>query len=205
MSRHERRYQKYLDRHRQKQANSTAGPGLPRPTAPQMAEAALAPIHQSLVPAKLFEMGLGHMVFSRSLPDGRVAVGAFLLDIFCLGVKDAFCAIIARDEYARRLSGWRTTENLQPMQAASFRKLLEGGVAYAHELGFNPHADYALASQIFGDVQATDCTTHFEYGHDGKPFYISGPHETEAQVRAILDHLDRRLGAGRFDYLVVAQ
>jgi hypothetical protein len=90
------------------------------------------------------------------------------------------------------------------MQPACFRKLVEGGVAYAHDLGFNPHVDYDAARQIFGDVQATACPTHFEYGHDGKPFYISGPHETDTQVRNTIEHLDRRLGTGKFDFLVLA-
>jgi hypothetical protein len=205
MSRHERRYQKYLDRHRQKQANKTTTPGEAGATAPQIATAAASPIYESLVPAKLFELGMGNLVFSRSLPDGRIALGAFLLDIFCLGVKDAFVAIVSRDEYAKRLRSWSTAENLQPTQPACFRKLVEGGVAYAHELGFNPHADYDVARHIFGDVQAAACPTHFEYGHDGKPFYISGPHETATQVRAILDHLERRLGPGKFDFLVLEQ
>jgi hypothetical protein len=203
MSRHERRYQKYLDRHRQKQANKTTKPGEAGATAPQIATAANAPIHESLVPAKLFELGMGNLVFSRSLPDGRIALGVFLLDIFCLGVKNAFFAIVARDEYAKRLSSWSAAESLQPMPPACFRKLVEGGVAYAHELGFNPHADYDEARQIFGDVQATACPTHFEYGHDGKPFYISGPHETATQVRTIFEQLERRLGPGNFDYLVL--
>jgi hypothetical protein len=203
MSRHERRYQKYLDRHRQKRANNTTQPGEAGATAPQIATAANAPIHEALVPAKLFELGMGNLVFSRSLPDGRIALAAFLLDIFCLGVKDAFVTIVTRDEYAKRLRSWSTAESLQPMQPTCFRKLVEGGVAYAHDLGFNPHVDYEAARQIFGDVQATDRPTHFEYGHDGKPFYISGPHETAAQVRTIREHLERRLGPGKFDFLVL--
>jgi hypothetical protein len=203
MSRHERRYQKYLDRHRQKQANKTTKPAEAGATAPQIATAANSAIHEALVPAKLFELGMGNLVFSRSLPDGRIALGAFLLDVFCLGVKNAFVAIVARDEYAKRLSSLSAAESLQPMHPACFRKLVEGGVAYAHELGFNPHADYDMARQIFGDVQATACPTHFEYGHDGKPFYISGAHETATQVRAIFEQLERRLGPGNFDYLVL--
>ena len=203
MSRHERRYQKYLDRHRQKQANKTTKPGEAGATAPQIATAANAPIHEALVPAKLFELGMGNLVFSRSLPDGRIALGAFLLDVFCLGVKNAFFAIVTRREYAERLRSWSAAESLQPMPPACFRKLVEGGVAFAHELGFNPHVDYDEARQIFGDVQATACPTHFEYGHDGKPFYISGPHETAAQVRTILEQLERRLGPGNFDYLML--
>jgi len=205
MSRHERRYQRYLDRHRQKQANAATQWGEAGATAPQIAAAANAPIHEVLVPAKLFEMGMGNLVFSRSLPDGRIALGAFLLDMFCLGVKNAFFAIVARDEYAKRLSRWSAAENHQPMQPACFRKLVEGGVAYAHELGFGPHVDYYAACEIFHDVQAAACPTHFEYGHDGKPLYISGPHETAAQVQAIVDQLERRLGPGNFDFIVLAE
>ena len=173
--------------------------------APQIATAANAPIHEALVPAKLFELGVGNLVFSRLLPDGRIALAGFLLDVFCLGVKNAFVAIAPRVEYAMRRSRWSSAESLQPMQPACFRKLVEGGVAYAHELGFDPHADYAVASQIFGDVESTDCPTRFEYGHEGKPFYISGPHETATQVRNIVEQLERRLGPGNFDYLVLVE
>jgi len=173
--------------------------------APQIARAAQFPIHEALIPAELFERGIGNLLFSRSLPDGRLAVAAFLLDVFCLGVKDAFLAIVARDEYARRLGPGSANEGLQPMQPACFRNLVEGGVAYAHDLGFSPHRDYAVASQMFGDLESTTCPTRFEYGHDGKPFYVSGPHEAAARVQAILEQLQRRLGTGNFDYLVLAQ
>ena len=200
MSRHERRYQKYLERKRQKHGNNTTDVGL---TAPQIATAAHSPIHEALVPAGLFEKAIGNLVFSRLLPDGRTAMGAFLLDVFCLGVKNAFVAILAKDEYARRRSSWSAAEDLQPVEPACFRKLVEGGIGYARDLGFTPHQDYAVASQIFGDVQATDCSTRFKYGRDGKPFYISGPHETSAQVQAIVDQLEQRMGAGNFDCLVL--
>jgi len=112
--------------------------------------------------------------------------------------------IVARDEYAQRLRRCSTAESLQPMSAACFRKLVEGGVAYAHDLGFRPHRDYAVTSQIFGDLESTACPTRFEYGHEGKPFYVSGPHETCTQVQAIVEQLERRLGTGNFDYLVLA-
>jgi hypothetical protein len=114
-------------------------------------------------------------------------------------------AIVARDEYTRRLTRWSISERLQPMPPACFRKLVEGGVAYAHDLGFSPHEDYAVASQIFGEPESAVCPTRFEYGHGGKPFYISGPHETATQVRAIVEQLERRFGTGNFDYLVLAQ
>jgi hypothetical protein len=208
MTKREIRHQKYLARQRKREAKNTTPtptPGEAGGMIPQMALAAKAPIYESLVPANLFEQGIGNLVFSRSLPDGRIALSVFLMDVFCLGVKNAFFAIVARSEYAKRRSNWSSAENLRPMDPACFRNLVEGGVAYAHELGFNPHRDYALARQIFGDVQGAACPTNFEYGHAGKPFYISGPHETATQVRAIVDQLQRRLGPEEFDFLVLAQ
>jgi hypothetical protein len=202
MSRHERRYQKYLDRKRQKHGNTRTEAGA---TPAQTTAAASSPIHESLVPAQLFEKGIGNLVFSRLLPDGRIAMGAFLLDTFCLGVKNAFVAIVSRAEYALRRSRWTTAETLQPIAPACFRNLVEGGVAYAKDLGFSPHEDYAVARLIFGDVQATDCSQRFEYGREGKPFYVSGPHETPDQVQAIIDQLDRRVGKDNFYYLVLGE
>jgi hypothetical protein len=109
----------------------TSQPGEAGATTLQIAKAARSSVHEALVPAKLFELAIGNLVFSRSLPDGRIALGGFLLDVFSLGVKNAFVAIVAKEEYARRLSRWSTAQSLQPMQPACFRKLVEGGIPYA--------------------------------------------------------------------------
>ncbi|HVA00839.1 MAG TPA: hypothetical protein VMV34_04195 [Terriglobia bacterium] len=203
MSRPEKRYQKYLARKRRKQREKRSQSAQGGVSAPQITLASHFPVHEAVVPANLFEQGIGNLVFSRSLPNGRLALSAFLLDVFCLGVKNAFAAVVTRDEYARRLSRWPAGAGFQPIEPACFRKLVEGGVAYARNLGFSPHADYAVASQIFGNGEATACPTRFEYGQGGKPYYISGPHETPAQGQAIVEQLERRLGAGNFDYLVL--
>ena len=147
---------------------------------------------------------MGNLLFSRLLPDGRIAMAVFLVDMYCLGVKNAFIAIVPKVEYAMRRNNLSSKENLQPMEPACFRKLVEGSVAYAQDLGFSPHRDFALASQIFGDVHVADCPARFEYGHNGKLFYVSGPNETEAQVQAILAQLRRRVGEGNYDSLVLA-
>ena len=204
MSRHERRYQKYLERQQRKHGSRATGSGEALASPAQVANAVNSPIHEALVPSKLFELGMGTLLFSRLLPDGRIAMAGFLVDMYCLGVKNAFIAIVPKAEYPMRRSNLSSKENLQPTEPTCLRKLVEGSVAYAQDLGFSPHRDYALASQIFGDVQVADCSTRFEYGHDGKPFYVSGPNETEAQVQAILAQLRRRVGEGNYDYLVLA-
>ena len=194
-----RHYQHYLARKREREREKAFARGW------DFAQSANCPIHECLVPQNLFEQGIGNLIFSRRLPDGRIALGMFLLDVFCLGVKNAFFVTPPRKEYEQRIHHWPGPETFQPMPPECLRKLVEGGVAYARELGFNPHPGYAVVSQIFGDVDASACSTEFVYGHEGKPFYCSGPNETEAQAQAIVEHLARRLGAEGFHYLIGMQ
>ena len=44
---------------------------------------------EALRSANLFDFGCGYLVVGRFRADGRVEAGFFLLDVFCLGVKDA--------------------------------------------------------------------------------------------------------------------
>jgi hypothetical protein len=78
MSGHERQYQRYLARKRKKQVMMTSKAGGAGAMTSQIAAAASSPIHEVLVPAKLFELGMGNLVFSRSTPDGRVPAGRIL-------------------------------------------------------------------------------------------------------------------------------
>jgi hypothetical protein len=52
-----------------------------------------------LAPCNLFELGIGRLWFSRRLPDGRYAMAGFLVDTFCLGVKNALYKIMETCEY----------------------------------------------------------------------------------------------------------
>jgi hypothetical protein len=75
-------------------------------------------------------------------------------------------------------------------------------VAYAQDLGLAPHPDYTLVQQIWGDVDASACTTHFEFGREGKPFFVAGPHDTPGRCRTIIATLIQRCGIDGFHYLV---
>src|SRR5437762_10601625 len=63
----------------------------------QIATASKAPIHEALVPAKRFVVGIGNLFFSRGLAAWHIALGCFPLDVFCLGVKNASVTIVGRD------------------------------------------------------------------------------------------------------------
>jgi hypothetical protein len=151
---------------------------------------------------ELFAAGIGTVVVSRSMPDGRIGASFFLLDVFCLGVKNAYFLAMPQEEYDYRLDTIASHETLKPALPSSARKLVEETEAYARNLGFSPHPDYQDAKKIFADIDATTCADRFTFGKNGKPFFIAGPHDTPKKIQRILETLTKRCGPGRFDYLV---
>jgi hypothetical protein len=150
------------------------------------------------------QQGIGWVVFARAMSNGPVAVASFLVDSYCLGVKDVFAEILPRsaydDKYMRKMTTDMPSRSVAPAEA---RKLLEEAVAYAREIGFSPHADYPRAMTIFGDINAADSDAQFQFGKDGKPFFISGPNDSPERCKQIVAILSKTCGPGLFDYLVV--
>lgn len=169
----------------------------------RLARIAAAPIHECLVPVGLFQAGIGNLFISRQLESGKLAIGAFLVDTYCLGVKDVFVRIVTPFEYDQFVEGMRMQESPQPVTPACFRKLIEDSVAYAQSVGLAPHPDYTDAQLIFGDIDPAECTEQFEFGKDGKPFYVNGPNDTLARQKQILQTLEQHCGPGGYDYLMM--
>src|ERR1700739_3982629 len=154
--------------------------------------------------AKLFDSGCGYLVVSRFKADGRVESGFFLLDVFCLGVKDAgFHCFNSIADYQENLLGRLfPDEDRMRMTLAAARKLTEEAISYARGLGFSPGADYKKASRVFGGVTTANCDEQFVFGKDDKPFYIQGPSDSPARVERILRALEARCGEGGYHYIV---
>jgi hypothetical protein len=163
-----------------------------------------APIHECLVPESLFDIGIGNVIVSRKMPNESIGAAFFLVDVFCLGIKDAFYDVLSSVAYDYRVSVLEQ-ETFRAIHPTCARKLVEGAEAYARDLGFTPHPDYQRARQIFGDLDATACPTPYVFGKDGKPFFISGPYDAPARCRRIIDTLTRRCGPEGFHFTVAGE
>jgi hypothetical protein len=204
----EKRRQKKLARKAAKRKKSLAakkafhGPGIGVPPERQVDFVAGMPVHECLVPRGLFDMGIGNIVISRKMLSDHIGFAIFLVDVFCLGVKSCLFAALPRGEYERKVGDLRQAEGLEPIQPACAVKLVQNAVAYAQDLGLSPHWEYATIKKIFGDINPALCPQEFKFGKDGKPRYISGPHETMADSERIIDILNKKLGPGGFDYMM---
>jgi len=160
------------------------------------------PVHECFIPDSLFDTGLGTVIISRRAPDGSIALSAFVVDMYCLGVKNALFKVSGEAEYENTVKpglmreGQAQYESVSPACAV---KVIKGGVLYANELGFSPHRDYKEAKNIFGNIDASSCSVKYEYGHDGKPSYIRGPGESALQAKRIVEQLDNRCGEGNYE------
>jgi hypothetical protein len=162
--------------------------------------------HEAWRSADLFDSGYGYLVLSRSKADGRVEAGLFLLDVFCLGVKDAgFHHFHSIAEYQEGLIDRLFPDgNPVRMTPEAARKLTEGAVSYAKGLGFSPAANYKKASRVFGGITAANCDEQFVFGKNGKPLYAQGPSESPARVERILRALEARCGKDGYHCLLAA-
>jgi hypothetical protein len=169
----------------------------------RMAAAAAYPVLDCGATEDIWTEGLGWLWLSRQLPNGSIAIGIFLIDRYCLGVKNAHADITGRFSYESEYLGkMRRKSRMRELAPSAARKLVEGAVAYARRFGFSPHPDYHKAYPIFGDIDAGACTEEFEFGKDGKPFFIGGPNDGMKRCTEIMHMLERSCGAGNFDVLI---
>lgn len=172
----------------------------PSSQAEHMRQLAKKPLHGCLLQSALFETGCGMVILTRKTDAGRLALAAFLVDVYCLGVKDAVFRHETVSEIEDFIAAAGDSAPFEEVDPSYARKLLRDAAAYGRSLGFPPAKDYAALELLFGDSFVEACDVSFRFGHDGKPLYIPGPGETRAQIRRRLTHLRRRLGDDSFGF-----
>lgn len=151
----------------------------------------------------IFKTGIGQVVVCRYKSGGRVETGSFLVDVYCLGVKDAFFRTFEEGEFrADCLARYFPDKLPSPKPASWGRKLVEEAARYAASLGFSPHPDYKKGARVFGGVDAADCDEEFVFGNKGKPLYVQGPYDGGAKAERILATLRAKLGDDGFHFII---
>jgi hypothetical protein len=150
------------------------------------------------------ERGNADICFLRIRDDYSAEVGFFLVDLWCLGIKDAFHVDMPLGDFMEQLDRRYPPEEREALHPACARKLIEGAVDYAQALGFSPHRDFRKARRVFGSIKGDECPETFTFGKDGKPFFVSGPNDDDRRIALVLNVLKARLGPDGFHYLVGA-
>jgi hypothetical protein len=143
--------------------------------------------------------GLANVVIVRQERASRVTACGFLVDVYCLGVKNAVGPVSmgsgAVEDFSRRFfSAFDDPPVAVPLELA--QAVVHGAVAYARGLGFEPHPDFDAAVAYLGTPAGP---SPIRFGRDGEPFYVSGPYD---KPRAVVETLEATVGAGNYHYMV---
>ena len=157
---------------------------------------------EAWISSNLFEVGLGYVAVCRRKNNGECELGLFLLDVQCLGAKNADFQKLGASEIEGTLERLFQDCGKQNMSPACARKLVESAVAYARNLGLPPHEDYHRACRVFGGIDPAECVDVFTFGKEGKPLYIQGPHDSDSFAQAVIRRLSDKCGPEKFHYII---
>ncbi len=143
--------------------------------------------------------GVVGVLLARGERNRNVSVCGYLVDVYCLGVKNAFGP--------RRMRGGELTSFVRtffcpwdsggvPAPVELARELVLGAVEYARALGFAPHRDFERAR---GHLGAWEGPGAIRFGCDGKPSFTQGPYDDPGTV---LRTLEESVGSGNFHFTV---
>jgi SEC-C motif len=158
------------------------------------------PVEACYLNADWKEQGLARIVVTRSQENGQIMVAAFLVDTFCLGVKNAFCneGLGRRQIEAKLLPGYYQNEEPTRVGINHVKEIIYGAVDYARGLGFDPHPDFELSRHVLGSEEIGRTRNLTFGGPEGKPLYVAGPDDDTATV---LRKLRKRLGEDGFNFI----
>jgi hypothetical protein len=144
--------------------------------------------------------GLPSVVVVRAYDDRELSICGFLVDTYCLGVKNAIPpSMIDRSDLQCFLDDFFAAyENgFLPAPIELARDLVLGAVEYARGLGFDPHRDFYLAAPHLGEWRPPG---RIGFGWHGKPLFQQGPYDNPTRV---IRTLDRSVGPGNYKISVV--
>jgi len=145
------------------------------------------------------DSGVAVVMVATPVGHDRLQMCTFLVDTWCLGVKNAMGPMRVRtrelSELRRRCyAPWRSHGIAIPLELG--QHLVLGAVEFAQQLGIEPHPDFRAARPILGSWEGPSAIT---FGMNGKPHYINGPYDNPQRVLATLE---RTIGREGFHYTV---
>jgi hypothetical protein len=135
--------------------------------------------------------GLVTVLVARPEQRSRTRVCVYLVDTFCLGVKNVIGPETVANNRLNKFrckvfDGYDELSVSAPLELA--QHLVFGAVEFARKLGFEPHPDFATAADHLGTWPG-HCP--IEFGYNGSPLYIQGPYDDVEAIASTLSSTPR--------------
>lgn len=137
------------------------------------------PIHECYVSSDWQISGLAQIIVIRQLPNGKYLLGVYLVDVFCLGLKDTFIRTHLNEGMVDEILNQMPC-GLDEVSYEDVRSIVLGAIDYAKNLGFEPDREWKRSGLIIESNR--DFVHKFTFGKDGKPLFIQGPHDNKNKI-----------------------
>lgn len=138
-------------------------------------------------PPEWQEAGLAHIIVTRVRPNGNLVIGTFLVDTFCLGVKDALCnENIAQYDFDKYLNNCKESMGVEEIGYNEAHNIIYGAIAFAEDGGIEPSKEFNVARYILEEDTDDIPLIEYDFGKDGKHFLVVNPDRKEMPYFHIL-------------------
>jgi len=146
------------------------------------------------------DSGLAQVIVARQQPNGKICCGVYLVDIYCLGLKNTFVRInLSLERYQEDV--YDRISNTQPLEECPIElahQMVYEGIDYAAQFGFKPQYDWKDSQYMLRPRGELEEPYKLTFGKDGKPFFVAGPHDNAKQI---MKQLDETAGPGNYHYI----
>lgn len=158
------------------------------------------PIGECYITPNWKENGISQIIVTRIRPSGNLAVGIFLVDTFCIGVKDAtYYTNMSESEFSDMIQRYESGPGLEKILYDEAHNIIYGAIGYAEDAGIKPAKDFKIAQYILEEDTENIPLIEYEYGKNGKHFLVINKDRREMPY---LHKLKMTL-VNDFDYIMV--
>ena len=133
-----------------------------------------------IAPPDWQESGMAHVIVTRVRPSGNLVMTSFLVDTFCLGVKDAgYHENMTPSDFEEYLNNYRKGMGLEEISYNEAHNILYGAIAFAEDGGIKPNKEFDPAGYILEEDTEDIPLIEYDFGKNGKHFLVVNPDRKE--------------------------
>ncbi len=140
-----------------------------------------------IAPPDWQEAGMAHVIVTRVRPSGNLVMASFLVDTFCLGVKDAgYHENMTPSDLEGYLNNYKRSMGLEETSYNEAHNIIYGAMAFAEEGGIKPAKEFDPAGYILEEDTDDIPLIEYDFGKNGKHFLVVSPDRKEMPFYHIL-------------------
>lgn len=130
---------------------------------------------------------MAHVIVTRVRPSGNLVMAAFLVDTFCLGVKDAgYHENMTPSDFEEYLNNYKKGMGLEEISYNEVHNIIYGAMAFAEDGGIEPSKEFYPAGYVLEEDTDDIPLIEYDFGKNGKHFLVVNPDRKEMPYYHIL-------------------